>query len=681
MLALPPISFELLNEQLENGPLIVSSIAQFVYKKKIEPAGEAFFFKFEGREWRKAYTTECSFPLNNEKHIISEGNTKENKRKVKRSSNKANNNIPVSLARLKQLVGETETLYQKLGVTESAGPNEIKKAYRKLALFHHPDKNSESSSDMRSDEFLKIQEAYEILSDANLRHAYDSALPFDESIPNYYSTEDECFQNFKNFFSPIFIRNSRWSVNKPVPDLGNEDDEIRTVEEFYNFWRGFESNRDFSIHDEYELSQAECREEKRWMERQNSKIRSKYIRNEISRINKLVELAYKHDPRIKLHYRNIDKIKEEKKMKKKEEKETIEREKRLLEEQTKKKASEYKAIIRSQRISVRNIMKELSDIELLINEFQREAYFLSDGIEIVSEFSSWNNEFLNEILLRYSGYTDGEYLISKLEVKQWEDWLLKLNLAQLQELNDFLNNWKEKNGQMSNDKKYLKKLFIIYNLKISSVVKTELKKSKTDEISNLPNETQVKILNTSESDSKQSEHKESNNSEWSIFELSLLAKALQKYPGGVKNRWNLIYDHLKGTKTKEQILTKVKELSESEKLAKLSNEVKEESPFEIFIQSNKGVLKKFDNAPDIRDCPEKLESNQDKMQRKTEENDLWTKEQQNTFESALKKYPASIPSKERWELISSCVQGKNTIQCIARFKFIREQIMKNKSKT
>ena len=63
--------------------------------------------------------------------------------------------------------------YETLGVPKNASDEEIKKAYRKQAMKHHPDRNHGDSSKDAEAKFKEAKEAYEMLSDAQKRAAYD----------------------------------------------------------------------------------------------------------------------------------------------------------------------------------------------------------------------------------------------------------------------------------------------------------------------------------------------------------------------------------------------------------------------------------------------------------------------------------------------------------------------------
>lgn len=60
--------------------------------------------------------------------------------------------------------------YRVLGITKAATDEEIKKAYRKMALRYHPDKNKAAGSE---EKFKEVAEAYEVLSDKKKRDIYD----------------------------------------------------------------------------------------------------------------------------------------------------------------------------------------------------------------------------------------------------------------------------------------------------------------------------------------------------------------------------------------------------------------------------------------------------------------------------------------------------------------------------
>lgn len=60
--------------------------------------------------------------------------------------------------------------YELLGIRQNASKDEVKKAYHKLALRYHPDKNKASDAE---DKFRNLNEAYEVLIDEHKREAYN----------------------------------------------------------------------------------------------------------------------------------------------------------------------------------------------------------------------------------------------------------------------------------------------------------------------------------------------------------------------------------------------------------------------------------------------------------------------------------------------------------------------------
>jgi molecular chaperone DnaJ len=63
--------------------------------------------------------------------------------------------------------------YEILGVAKNASEDDIKKAYRKLAMKHHPDRNQGDGAKKAEEQFKEAKEAYEMLSDGHKRAAYD----------------------------------------------------------------------------------------------------------------------------------------------------------------------------------------------------------------------------------------------------------------------------------------------------------------------------------------------------------------------------------------------------------------------------------------------------------------------------------------------------------------------------
>jgi len=86
--------------------------------------------------------------------------------------------------------------YEILGVPRDASPEQIKKAYRKLAVKYHPDRNPENKKEAE-EKFKEISEAYEVLIDPEKRHLYDTYGR--EGVKTRFQQGDFTWQDFSHF--------------------------------------------------------------------------------------------------------------------------------------------------------------------------------------------------------------------------------------------------------------------------------------------------------------------------------------------------------------------------------------------------------------------------------------------------------------------------------------------------
>lgn len=120
-----------------------------------------------------------------------------------------------------------EDYYKTLGVERSASADEIKRAYRKLANKHHPDKNKDNPK--AAEQFAKVSEAYEVLSDKEKRAKYDrlganwkdgdqfTPPPGYEGFSNAFGKDGRSFSfrsssggdGFSDFFEMLFGQSAR----------------------------------------------------------------------------------------------------------------------------------------------------------------------------------------------------------------------------------------------------------------------------------------------------------------------------------------------------------------------------------------------------------------------------------------------------------------------------------------
>ncbi len=142
---------------------------------------------------------------------------------------------------------EFKDYYKILGVSKSASAEEIKKAYRKLAIKYHPDKNQGNKT--AEDKFKEANEANEVLSDPEKRKKYDELgenwKHYQPGTPppnsnagrrqsQYSSDEDFNNSNFSDFFESMF--GNRFGGRSQAPPAKGEDYQTTvsiTLEEAY----------------------------------------------------------------------------------------------------------------------------------------------------------------------------------------------------------------------------------------------------------------------------------------------------------------------------------------------------------------------------------------------------------------------------------------------------------------
>ena len=197
-------------------------------------------------------------------------------------------------------------LYETLDVPLNATPAEIKKAYRALALVHHPDKNRSPNAE---ETFKSIQAAYAVLSDPREREWYDNHredilnAPADIDLSPFlqtscfssYSGENGFYAVYGHLFDQIWTEERRPNTAPPFLDA---DATWAQVSAFYSLWEAFSTKRAFMHADKFNQSDAANREIRRLMEKENKKERAKLKREYTDSVRQLVAHVKKLDPRV-----------------------------------------------------------------------------------------------------------------------------------------------------------------------------------------------------------------------------------------------------------------------------------------------------------------------------------------------------------------------------------------------
>ncbi|XP_012448956.1 uncharacterized protein LOC105772185 [Gossypium raimondii] len=632
-------------ELVDGQPLYVSSNCLPVKALKYEPAGHAFHnaaLKLFGCEEDDTTEVDDQKVVNDKEQVyMPSSDSYSNKGKKKSGAD-----------------GKQQDHYALLGLSHLrylATEDQIRKSYREAALRHHPDKlanlllaeETEAAKQAKKDEienhFKSIQEAYEILIDPVRRRIYDSTDEFDDEIPT------ECApQDFFKVFGPAFMRNGRWSVTQPIPSLGDDSTPLKDVDNFYNFWYSFKSWREFPHADEYDLEQAESRDHKRWMERQNAKLSEKARKEEYARIRALVDNAYKRDPRILRR-------KEEEKAEKQRKKEAKVRAKQLQEEEAARAAEEERRWKeeeekRAAEAALQHKKNKEKEKKLLRKERTR--------------------------LRALSAPVLSQHLLD-LSEEDVESLCMTLGFEQLRSLCDKMDN-----------KEALERAKLIQDV-LGYNSNTEEKKIDDTNGSHLNGsvDSNGSILLSSSSEKKEKP--------WTKEEIELLRKGTQKYPKGTSRRWEVISEYIGTGRSVEEILkaTKTVLLQKPDATKAFDSFLEKRKPAATIAsplstrEEVEGVSmpSRTENTTAKTSSPEdsgKAASNPVDVVSgngvsSNSEQDVWSAVQERALIQALKTFPKE--TSQRWERVATAVPGKTVNQCKKKFALLKENFRSKKS--
>ncbi|KAH8512633.1 hypothetical protein Peur_056624 [Populus x canadensis] len=631
-------------ELVDGQPLHVSSNGLPIKALKLEPAGHAFHtaaLKLLG--WEEEGTKTEDQKVSNDKQQSympsSESYSTKGKKKSGSGDTQQDHYALLGLGHLRYLATEEQ----------------IRKSYREVALKYHPDKQaaillaeeSEAAKQAKKDEieshFKAIQEAYEALIDPVKRRIYDSTDEFDDEIPT-----DCAPQDFFKVFGPAFMRNGRWSVNQTVPSLGDEKTSLKEVDSFYNFWYSFKSWREFPHADEFDLEEAESRDHKRWMERQNAKLSEKARKEDYARIRTLVDSAYKRDPRILRR-------KEEEKAEKQRKKEAKYLAKRLQEEEAARAAEEEKRQKEEEEKRVAEAalqQKKLKEKEKKLLRKER------------SRLRTLSGSVLSQCLLNLSE-ADVENLCMSLDIEQLRSLCDRIEgkevLEQAKVLRDVCG-CDHDSGSSKQEEKKISQQNGSLNSNGSSPLSSSGKKEKP----------------------------------WGREEIELLRKGTQKYPKGTSRRWEVISDYIGTGRSVEEILKATKTvLLQKPDSSKAFNSFLEKRKPAQSIESPLSTREEIEGVSTVQALESSAakvaqeESSSDTDKQKTDDvvtangvsssadQDVWSAVQERALVQALKTFPKE--TSQRWERVAAAVPGKTINQCKKKFALLKESFRNKKN--
>lgn len=126
---------------------------------------------------------------------------------------------------------QEKSLYEILGVEKTASQQEIKKAYHRLALQLHPDKNP--GDEQAKERFQQLQKVVSILGDADKRALYDQSGVIDDA-----DLAGEAFENLHDYFRTIYKKVTEADIEEFEANYRGSDSEKNDLIDLYKKFKG-----------------------------------------------------------------------------------------------------------------------------------------------------------------------------------------------------------------------------------------------------------------------------------------------------------------------------------------------------------------------------------------------------------------------------------------------------------